>query len=73
MLSMVLGRKGVEETFGQKLSDKFWIHRTRQNFPNNGMDDFGAMAKRGLSVLDRVMTEEVKAVREEGAWIYTLE
>jgi hypothetical protein len=70
MLGMMLGRKGVEEAFGQKLADKFWIHRTRQNFPNDGMDDFGAMARRGVGVLDRVMTEEIKAVRVEDKWVY---
>lgn len=73
MLGMMLGRKGVEKAFGQKLSDKFWIHRTRQNFLNDGMDNFGAMARRGVGVLDRVMTEEIKAVRVQDKWVYPVE
>jgi hypothetical protein len=73
MLGMMMGRKGVEKAFGQKLSNKFWIHRTRQNFPNDGMDNFGAMARRGVDVLDRVMTEEVNAVRVQDKWVYLAE
>ncbi len=57
MLGMTLGRKGVEQTFGHELSDKFWIHRTRQNFPNDGMDDFASMAKRGVKIMEQVMTD----------------
>lgn len=70
MFGMMLGRKKVEKTFGRKLSSRFWIHRTRQNFPHDGMDDFTAMAKRGLTVLDRVMTEELKAERDSDKWVY---
>jgi hypothetical protein len=55
LLGFMLGRHGVEAAFGQKLSDKFWIHRTRQGFPNDGMDDFPAMAKRGADVMERAM------------------
>jgi hypothetical protein len=70
MLGMALGRAGVEEAFGRKLSGKFWIHRTRQNFPNGGMDNFTAMAERGLEVLDRVLVEEVRAERNSDKWVY---
>jgi hypothetical protein len=57
LLGFMLGREGVETAFGQKLSDKFWIHRTRQGFPNDGMDDFPAMARRGAEVMELVMEE----------------
>lgn len=70
MLGAMLGRGGVEAAFGRKLSTRFWIHRTRQNFPLNGMNDFRPMAKRGLGVLDRVMEEDVKAKREGNKWTY---
>lgn len=70
MLGMMMGRKKVEATFGHKLSDKFWIHRTRRNFPNGGMDDFTSMGRRGLGILDRVMMEEIKAERVDDKWVY---
>ena len=59
LLGFMVGRQGVEEAFGTDLSDRFNIHRTRQNFPNEGVDDFGHMAETGLSVIDRVVEEEM--------------
>ena len=59
LLGFMVGRQGVEEAFGTDLSDRFNIHRTRQNFPNEGVDDFGHMAETGLSVIDRVVEEEL--------------
>ena len=49
----------MEKTFGRKFSDKFNIHRTRVNFPNDGMDDFTNMAKTGVYIIDRVVQEEM--------------
>lgn len=69
LIGFGMGRKAVEATFGQPLSDKFWIHRTRQNFPNDGMDSFPAMAKRGLEIIDRVVTEEMGGEITESLWI----
>jgi hypothetical protein len=60
MLGFMLGKEGVENAFGRKFSDKFNIHRTRQNFPNGGMDDFESMAKTGVFIVDRVVQEELK-------------
>ncbi|WP_020569085.1 hypothetical protein [Neolewinella persica] len=47
----------MEDAFGQKLSAKFWINRTRQGFSNGRTDDFPSMARRGAEVMERVMTE----------------
>ena len=58
LLGFVMGKQAVELSFGQKLSSQFNIHRTRQNFPNNGLDNFENMARTGLSIIDRVITEE---------------
>ncbi len=59
LLGFMVGRQGVEEAFGTDLSDRFNIHRTRQNFPNDGVDDFTHMAETGLSIIDRVVEEEL--------------
>lgn len=50
MLGFMMGRKAIEDAFGQPLSGKFWIHRTRRGFPNEGMDDFGSMARKGIRI-----------------------
>ena len=50
MLGYYYGREYLRDLFGQDLSDRFWIHRTRRGFPDNGYDDFTAMAEKGLRV-----------------------
>ena len=60
LIGFMLGKKGVEKTFGRKFSNKFHIHRTRVNFPNEGIDTFEAMAQKGLWIIDRVVQEELK-------------
>ena len=52
-------KEGVEKAFGRTFSDKFNIHRTRQNFPNEGIDNFNNMAKIGVFIVDRVVQEHM--------------
>jgi hypothetical protein len=59
LLGFMLGKEGVEEAFGRTFSDKFNIHRTRVNFPNDGLDTFDAMAEKGVYIIDRVVQEEM--------------
>ena len=60
LLGFMLGKKGVEQAFGTNLSERFNIHRTRQNFPDQGIDTFDHMAQTGMAVVDRVILEEIK-------------
>ena len=60
LIGFMLGKQGVEKAFGKKFSNRFNIHRTRKGFPNNGIDTFEAMAKKGVWVVDRVIQEEMK-------------
>jgi hypothetical protein len=53
------GRAAIEAMFDRPLSNRFNIHHTRANFPNDGIDTFEAMAGRGLQVVDRVVEEEL--------------
>jgi hypothetical protein len=71
MLGFMLGKSGVENAFGQKFSNKFNIHRTRQNFPNDGIDTFENMANTGLEIIDRVVVEEIGGTlnSEKKIWI----
>ena len=52
-------KDGLEKAFTQKFSDRFNIHRTRGGFANKGIDSIGAMAKKGVLVIDRVVQEEI--------------
>ena len=58
-LDFILGKEGIEKAFGQEFSNKFNIHRTRINFANEGLDDFNAMAEKGIYIIDRVVQEEI--------------
>jgi len=70
LLGFMLGRQGVEDAFGQKFAEKFNIHRTRTGFPNNGIDNFNAMAQKGIYIIDRVVQEQMHGGidLEKNAW-----
>ena len=59
LLGFMYGKKGIENTFGSTFSNRFNIHRTRQNFPNEGLDDFDNMSKTGVFIIDRVIQDEL--------------
>jgi hypothetical protein len=58
LLGFMLGKDGLERTFGRSFANRFNIHRTRGNFPNDGIDTFEDMASRGVQVVDRVVHHE---------------
>ena len=74
LIGFMIGKDGVEETFGRQFSGRFNIHRTRQNFPDNGIDTFENMAQTGLSVTDMVVTKELGGTidMERNMWIIPL-
>lgn len=70
MLGAMLGRSGVEASFNRRFASQFNIHRTRGNFPNNGLDDFPSMAARGVQIVDRVVAAlGGKIDRERNVWL----
>lgn len=73
LIGFMLGKEGIEKVFNRKFSNQFNIHRTRQNFENNGIDNFENMAETGMKILDRVMEYEIKATfdKEIDSWIIT--
>jgi ADP-ribosylglycohydrolase len=70
MLGFMLGKAGIEQAFGRSFSDRFNIHRTRINFPNNGIDTFWHMADTGLEITDRVVQDQMGGGvdLEKGVW-----
>lgn len=71
LLGFMIGRDGIEKAFNRQFSNRFNIHRTRQNFPNNGIDTFDNMAEKGLTITDRVIIEKIggKVDYEADLWL----
>lgn len=59
LLGFMHGKQGIERSFGRKFADRFNIHRTRGNFPNDGIDTFPNMAQNGIFIIDRVVQEQM--------------
>lgn len=59
LLGFMIGEEGIENAFDRKFSNQFNIHRTRQNFPNSGLDNFENMATEGVEIVDRAVKEEL--------------
>ena len=57
LLGFMIGKEGLENTFNRQFSEKYNIHRTRQGFPNNGIDTFSQMAEKGVYIIDRAVQE----------------
>lgn len=70
LLGFMIGKEGVEKAFTHKFSNEFNIHRTRIGFPNNGIDTFENMAKKGMSIVDRVIQDQMngKVDLKKGIW-----
>lgn len=58
LLGFMAGKDGIEKVFNRSFSDKYNIHRTRQNF-DDGIDNFSNMAEKGLLIVDRVVANEL--------------
>jgi hypothetical protein len=70
LLGFMHGKDHIEGLFNIKLSDKFNINRTRQNFGKDSIDTFSKMAQKGVFVIDRVVQEVLSGTTntKEGYW-----
>lgn len=59
LIGFMIGKTGIERTFGRQFSDIYNIHRTRQGFPNEGLDTFSNMATVGILIIDRVVQDQM--------------
>lgn len=59
LLGFIIGKEGIEQAFGRTFADKYNIHLTRRNFPDDGIDSFNNMAKTGIFIIDRAVQEEM--------------
>ncbi len=58
LIGFMIGKDGVENAFERIFSEKYNIHRTRQNFPK-AIDNFTDMANIGVFITDRVIQNEL--------------
>ena len=66
----MMGKEAIERAFGRSFAHRYNIHRTRRNFPNDGIDTFDHMAEVGVAIVDRVVKVELGGTidREQDAW-----
>jgi hypothetical protein len=69
LIGFMMGKEKIEEAFGRKFSNRFNIHRTRQNFPQNGIYTFEEMAEMGIEIIDGVVVEKMKGEIEGDYWV----
>ncbi len=71
LIGFMIGKTEIEKAFDQKFSNQFNIHRTRINFPNEGIDNFPSMANKGIAIIDRVVLEEMQGQvdLQNNSWI----
>ncbi|MDG1343400.1 MAG: ADP-ribosylglycohydrolase family protein [Flavobacteriaceae bacterium] len=55
LLGFIHGKTKIQNIFNESLSNKYNIHRTRQKFKNNGIDNFKNMSKKGIAIIDNVV------------------
>ena len=74
LLGFMIGKEGIEMAFGRKFSNRFNIHRTRQGFPNDGIDTFDEMSEKGITITERVILEELDGTvdDEKNVWVIPL-
>ena len=75
LIGFMIGKKGIENTFGKNLSSRFNIHRTRQNFSNNGIFTFEEMAENSCSIVEQVIIKSLngKFISKSNSWIVPID
>ena len=58
LIGFIIGKKGVEKEFNRKFSEKYFNHRTRQNFDYD-VDDFDNMANNAIKIITNMVKNEI--------------
>ena len=59
LIGFLLGKEKIEQIFNRKFSNTYNIHRTRQNFPNDGVDTFENMSIQGVHIIDKIVQSQL--------------
>ena len=58
LIGFIIGKDAIEKEFDRNFSEKYFIHRTRQNFDRD-IDDFDNMADNTIEIINRVVENEI--------------
>ncbi len=58
LIGFIIGKEGVEREFDRSFSEKYFIHRTRQNFKRD-VDDFENMSNNGIKIINRMIENDL--------------
>ncbi len=74
LLGFMLGKVELEKIFGRQLSSEYYIHRTRKGFGNNGFDNFSAMAKKSVSIVDKIVEQKLNGTVDiiRNSWVFEI-
>ena len=80
LLGFILGKDKIKMLFPDtNLSETFWIHRTRRNFPTftngeSGVDRFSIMAERESKIAGQIIKEKMNGCfdKEKERWIFSV-
>lgn len=75
LIGFMIGKDGIEQVFDRTFSNRFNIHRTRQNFPNEGIYTLEEMSKMGIAIVDRVVLNELNGTIDtvKNVWFIPVE
>lgn len=72
LLGLLYGHQGLQQYFKKTtFSENYNISRTRYNF-SKGVDNFSAMAERGIKIIDKIVVEKMNGTIEKENWIIPL-
>jgi hypothetical protein len=75
LIGFMIGKQGVQKAFGNNLSSRFNIHRTRQNFSKNGIYTFEEMAESSCEITERVIKNNLngRVNKAKKTWVIPFE
>lgn len=69
LLGFMYGAEKLTSEFGVDFSNQFNIHRTRQGFENNGIDNFENMADKGVQIIEMVNSSYQLYEEQDEKWL----
>ena len=69
LLGFMYGAEKLTSDFGVDFSNQFNIHRTRQGFENNGIDNFENMADKGVQIIEMVNSSYQLYEEQDEKWL----
>ena len=72
LIGFIIGKDAIEKEFDRNFSEKYFIHRTRQNFDRD-IDDFDNMANNTIEIINRVVENEINGRYDKESQIWYIQ